>query len=144
MTVVFLATDTRTDRRVALARPEAPTAKLADLRGGQWGTQLQKQFCGVGRRGPAVYEYGVSQAASSRWSTRRRKPSDVISRGPLPLDDLTIANELCRFLEHAHGFGSRFVTRASINRRLTSRNVRITSGQQVKVDFIAKTLSLSQ
>jgi tetratricopeptide (TPR) repeat protein len=76
--------------------------------------------------------------------------SDAIGRGPMPVEQaLSIAIELCRFVEDAHGFepeGGDRPLRSLLHGDLKPRNIRLTSAGQVKVlDFgIAKALSLSR
>src|SRR5918912_523447 len=62
MATVFLATDTRTDRQVALKLVPAGTDREAReiLDAEQWGAQLQARFCAASRFVPEVYEHGTS------------------------------------------------------------------------------------
>ena len=61
MAAVFLATDTRTDRRVALKLVPTGTDREAReiLEAERWGAKLQEQFCRASGHVPAVYEHGT-------------------------------------------------------------------------------------
>ena len=154
MAVVFLASDTRTDRRVALKLvPEGTDREARDvLEAEQWGAELQQQFCLVSPHVPAVYEHGIESGYFyvAMEYLDGENLSDVITRGPLEIDRaVATAIELCRFLEDAHRFeaviGDRNL-RSLLHGDLKPRNVRITASNHVKVlDFgIAKALSLSR
>ena len=154
MAVVFLASDTRTDRRVALKLvPEGTDREARDvLEAEQWGAELQQQFCLVSPHVPAVYEHGIESGYfyMAMEYLDGENLSDVITRGPLEMKRaIATAIELCRFLEDAHRFeaviGDRNL-RSLLHGDLKPRNVRITASNHVKVlDFgIAKALSLSR
>jgi tRNA A-37 threonylcarbamoyl transferase component Bud32/tetratricopeptide (TPR) repeat protein len=154
MAVVFLANDTRTERSVALKLVPLGTDREAReiLEAEQWGAELQKKFCAISPRVPAVYEHGTESGYFfvAMEYLDGENLSDVISRGPLDAERAAAtAVELCRFLEEAQRFeaviGERNL-RSLLHGDLKPRNVRITSGGQVKVlDFgIAKALSLSR
>ena len=155
MALVLLANDTRTDRPVALKLvPHGTDREARDiLEAEQWGAELQKQFSQISGHVPAVYEYGADEAGYFFVAMEYldgENLSDVISRGPLPVDRAVgITMELCAFLEAAHSFqvviGDRQL-RSLVHSDLKPRNIRITSGHTVKVlDFgIAKALSLSR
>ena len=154
MAVVFLARDTRNDARVALKLVAQGTDREARevLEAEQWGAELQKQFCQISPHVPFVYEHGFESGYFyvAMEYLDGENLSDVISRGPVPVDRaITVAVELCRFLEDAHRFeatiGARQL-RLLLHGDLKPRNVRITSDGHVKVlDFgIAKALSLSR
>ena len=156
MAVVFLALDTRVDRRVALKLVQQGSDREAQeiVEAEQFGAELQKRFSERGAHVPAVYEYGIDEDSGYFYVAMEyfdgENLSEVVSHGPLPPARATeIAIELARFLEEAHVF------QAVVNGRnlqsllhldLKPRNVRITSTQQVKVlDFgTAKALSLSR
>jgi eukaryotic-like serine/threonine-protein kinase len=151
MASVMLATDTRTDRRVALrlvSAREAPDVLSAEKRG----AELQEQFCRVSAFVPELYERGTSAGYLyvAMEYVDGENLSDVIRRGPLVPDRaVTIALELCRFLEDARRFtwvSEGREIRHLLHGDLTPANVRITSDGRVKVlDFgIAKALSLSR
>src|SRR5882672_6493289 len=61
MAAVFLATDTRTNRRVALKLVPVGTDREAReiLEAERWGARLQEQFCRISGHVPAVYEHGT-------------------------------------------------------------------------------------
>ena len=154
MAVVFLASDTRTGRRVALKLvPQGTDREAHDvLEAEQWGAELQQQFCLVSPHVPAVHEHGIESGYFyvAMEYLDGENLSDVITRGPLEIERaVATAIELCRFLEDAHRFeaviGDRNL-RSLLHGDLKPRNVRITAGDQVKVlDFgIAKALSLSR
>jgi serine/threonine protein kinase/tetratricopeptide (TPR) repeat protein len=151
MASVLLATDTRTNRRVALrlvSTREAPDVLNAERRG----AELQEQFCRVSAFVPELYERGTlgGYLYVAMEYVDGENLSDVIRRGPLAPDRaVAIALELCRFLEDSRSFS--WITegremRHLLHGDLTPANVRITSSGAVKVlDFgIAKALSLSR
>ena len=151
MAVVFLATDTRTNRPVALR--SVPHYSGQDvLEAERRGAELQKQFCQVSTFVPEVYDHG-SEAGYfyvAMEYLEGENLSQVIRRGPLPAARAAaIAIELCRFLEDARGFawkeGGRDF-RHLLHGDLTPVNVRIMADDRVKVlDFgIAKALSMSR
>jgi len=154
MAVVFLASDTRTGRQVALKLvPEGTDREAHDvLEAEQWGAELQQQFCKLSPHVPAVHEHGIESGYFyvAMEYLDGENLSDVITRGPLPTERaVATAVELCRFLEDAHRFeaviGDRNL-RSLLHGDLKPRNVRITASNHVKVlDFgIAKALSLSR
>ena len=70
MATVFLATDTRSGRRVALKLVPAGTDREAReiLDAEQWGAKLQERFCASSRYVPEVYEHGTGGVKlPSRW-----------------------------------------------------------------------------
>ena len=151
MAVVFLATDTRTNRHVALRSvPHYSGQDVLDAE--RRGAELQKQFCQVSAFVPEVYDHG-SEAGYfyvAMEYLEGENLSQVIRRGPLPAARaVAIAIELCRFLEDARGFawheGGRDF-RHLLHGDLTPVNVRIMADDRVKVlDFgIAKALSMSR
>ncbi len=151
MASVLLATDTRTNRRVALrlvSTREPPDVLSAEKRG----AELQEQFCQVSSFVPELYERGTSGGYLyvAMEYVDGENLSDVIRRGPVVPDRAVgIALELCRFLEDARRFtwvSEGREIRHLLHGDLTPANVRITSGGRVKVlDFgIAKALSLSR
>jgi len=151
MAVVFLATDTRTNRHVALRSvPHYSGQDVLDAE--RRGAELQKQFCQVSSFVPEVYDHG-SEAGYfyvAMEYLEGENLSQVIRRGPMPAPRaVAIAIELCRFLEDSRGFawheGGRDF-RHLLHGDLTPVNVRIMAGDQVKVlDFgIAKALSMSR
>jgi len=156
MAVVFLATDTRADRQVALKLVQRGTDRETReiVEAEQFGAELQKRFGERGAHVPAVYEYGVDEDSGYFYVAMEyldgENLSEVIAQGALePENAATIAAELARFLEDAHTFEA-VVNGRNLNSLLhldlKPRNVRITSTKQVKVlDFgTAKALSLSR
>jgi eukaryotic-like serine/threonine-protein kinase len=151
---VFLATDTRTNRQVALKL--VPTGTDRDARdildAEQWGAKLQERFCAASRYVPEVYEHGTGGGYFyiAMEYLAGQNLSDVIACGPLPSEraiDVTI--QLCRFLEAAHNFETSIdgrPLRSLVHGDLKPRNIRVLEGDQIKVlDFgIAKALSLSR
>ena len=156
MAVVFLATDTRTDRQVALKLVQRGTDRETReiVEAEQFGAELQKRFGEHGAHVPAVYEYGVDEDSGYFFVAMEyldgENLSEVIAQGALePENAATIAAELARFLEDAHTFEAVVNGRnlqSLLHLDLKPRNVRITSTKQVKVlDFgTAKALSLSR
>src|SRR5688500_10447817 len=155
MAMVFLATDTRTNREVALKLVPRGTDREAReiLEAEQWGAELQRQFSQISRHVPAVYEHRLDESGYFLVAMEYldgENLSEVITRGPLQPDNaVRVAMELCAFLECAHRFEATVSDRklrSLVHGDLKPRNVRITSADQVKVlDFgIAKALSLSR
>jgi len=154
MAVVFLARDTRSNVDVALK--QVPVG--ADREGReiceaeQWGASLQEQFSGVSALVPKVYErrtIGDHFYVAMEYVDGENL-SDAIGRGPLPVARATaIAAELAQFLDAAHRFEVTLddrSLRSLLHGDLKPKNVRITSGDRVKVlDFgIAKALSMTR
>jgi serine/threonine-protein kinase len=111
MAVVFLATDTRADRQVALKLvqrgTDRETQEIADAE--QFGAELQKRFGEHGSHVPVVYEYGVDEDSGYFYVAMEyldgENLSEVIALGPVePERAASIAGELARFLEDAHAF----------------------------------------
>ena len=156
MAVVFLALDTRANRRVALKLVQRTGDREAQeiVEAEQFGAELQKRFSERGAQVPAVYEYGIDEDSGYFYVAMEyvdgENLSEVIANGPvLPTRAADIAIELARFLEEAHAFEAVVNGRnlnALLHLDLKPRNVRITSAQLVKVlDFgTAKALSLSR
>ena len=156
MAVVFLALDTRANRRVALKLVQRTADREAQeiVEAEQFGAELQKRFSERGAHVPAVYEYGIDEDSGYFYVAMEyvdgENLSEVIAKGPvLPTRAADIAIELARFLEEAHAFEAVVNGRnlnALLHLDLKPRNVRITSAQLVKVlDFgTAKALSLSR
>ena len=154
MAVVFLATDSRTNRRVALKL--VPTGNDREAReildAERWGAKLQEQFCRASRHVPAVYEHNTDGTYFyiAMEYLDGQNLSDVITGGPLPPERAVgIAIQLCDFLEAAHGFEATVdgrQLRSLLHGDLKPRNIRVLKGDQIKVlDFgIAKALSLSR
>jgi hypothetical protein len=155
MALVVLATDTRTNRNVALKLvPIGLSGEARDiLEAEQLGAELQRQFSQISTHVPAVYEHLANESGYFLVAMEYldgENLSDVIARGAIPVDRaIAITLELCAFLEAAHNFaavidGQR--RRSVVHGDLKPQNVRITSGGVVKVlDFgIAKALSLSR
>ena len=156
MAVVFLATDSRDDRQVALKLvqrgSDRETREIVEAE--QFGAELQKRFGERGSHVPVVYEYGVDEDSGYFYVAMEyldgENLSELVAQGPLePERAATIAGELARFLEEAHAFEAVVNGRnlqSLLHLDLKPRNVRITSAKQVKVlDFgTAKGLSLSR
>lgn len=154
MAQVFLAEDTRLARRVALK-----LVQVADDRHGQerleaerWGAKLQRRLSDVCPLVPKVYEDG--ELAPYYYIAMEFVAGDdlstIISRGPVnPPDAVSIAAQLCRFLECAHALETSIdgvPFRSLVHGDLKPRNVRMSDAGDLKVlDFgIAKALALSR
>jgi serine/threonine protein kinase/tetratricopeptide (TPR) repeat protein len=154
MATVFLATDTRTDRRVALKLVPAGTDREAQeiLDAERWGAQLQERFCAKSRYVPEVYEHGTGGGYFyiAMEYLDGENLSDVIARGPFtPERAVDVTIQLCQFLEAAHSFETSIdgqPLRSLVHGDLKPRNIRVVPGDEIKVlDFgIAKALSLSR
>jgi eukaryotic-like serine/threonine-protein kinase len=154
MAAVFLATDNRTGRRVALKL--VPTGNDREAReileAERWGAKLQEQFCRASGHVPAVYEHGTEWGYFyiAMEYLEGLNLSEVIAAGPLPSERAAgIAVQLCRFLEAAHGFEVTIdgrPLRSLLHGDLKPRNIRVTERDRIKIlDFgIAKALSLSR
>lgn len=154
MAPVFLATDTRTGRQVALKLlfidNDQEGQQILEMERG--GASLQEQFGRSCHYVPAVYEHGVEGPyffiAMEHLSGRNL--SEVIGGGPLPASRaLTIAIQLCEFLEAADTFTGTLDGRevhSFLHGDLKPRNIRVLDNDEIKVfDFgIAKALSLSR
>ena len=154
MAAVFLATDSRTNRRVALKLVPTGSDREAReiLEAERWGARLQEQFCRASGHVPAVYEHGTEWGYFYIAMEYLEGPtlSEVIAEGPLnSLRAAGIAVQLCEFLEAAHGFEVTIdgrPLRSLLHGDLKPRNIKVTQDDRVKVlDFgIAKALSLSR
>jgi eukaryotic-like serine/threonine-protein kinase len=154
MAQVFLATDTRSDRLVALkvVPPGRDHEAREILEAERAGAELQRQFSQVSPYVPAVFEHGDDESGYFLVAMEYldgENLSDLIARGPIQAERaVSIAIELCACLSLAHRFvpvdGDRPMR--LVHGDLKPRNVRITSTGSVKVlDFgIAKALSLSR
>jgi len=154
MATVFLATDTRTERRVALKLvPEGTDREAREILDAEtWGAKLQERFCAKSRYVPQVYEHGTGGGYFyiAMEYLEGENLSDVIARGPLAAEraiDVTL--QLCQFLEAAHSFETSIdgqPLRSLVHGDLKPRNIRVVPGDEIKVlDFgIAKALSLSR
>ena len=154
MAIVFLATDSRDGRSVALKLVPTGTDREARevLEAERWGAKLQEQFCRVSRNVPEVYAHDTEGAIFLHRDgvPRGRNLSEVIGDGPLaPERAAGLAIQLCQFLEAAHGFEATIDgrhLRSLLHGDLKPRNIRVLDGDRIKVlDFgIAKALSLSR
>jgi serine/threonine protein kinase len=154
MAVVFLATDSRDGRQVALKLVPIGTDREAHevVEAERWGAKLQEQLCRASPNVPVVYEYGTEGGYFyiAMEYFEGRNLSEVLTGGPLsPARAIGIAIQLCHFLEAAHGFEATIDgrnLRSLLHGDLKPRNLRVLEGDQVKVlDFgIAKALSLSR
>ena len=154
MAAVFLATDTRTNRRVALKL--VPTGRDREaheiLDAERWGAKLQEQFCRASGHVPVVYEHNTEGEYFyiAMEYLEGQNLSEVITGGALPAARAAnIAIQLCQFLEAAHGFEATIDgrnLRSLLHGDLKPRNIRVLNGDEIKVlDFgIAKALSLSR
>jgi serine/threonine protein kinase len=160
MAAVFLATDSRTNQRVALKLvPTGNDREARDILDAEhWGAKLQEQFSRISQYVPAVYEHGFAAGYFylAMEYLQGRNLSEIISDGPLPAERATrIAIQLCDFLEAAHGFEATIdgrKLRALLHGDLKPRNIRViplddaAGGERIKIlDFgIAKALSFSR
>jgi serine/threonine protein kinase len=154
MATVFLATDTRCGRQVALKL--VPTGIDREAReivaAEQWGATLQERFCASSRYVPQVYEHGTAGGYFyiAMEYLEGQNLSDALARGPFPAPlAIDVAIQLCEFLEAAHGFETAVdgkPLRSLVHGDLKPRNIRVLDGDRIKVlDFgIAKALSLSR
>jgi serine/threonine protein kinase len=154
MAVVFFATDSRDDRRVALKL--VPTGTDRDtqevLEAERWGARLQEQFCRISQNVPVLYEHGTEGGYFyiAMEYLDGRNLSEILAAGALaPERAVGIAIQLCHFLEAAHGFESTIdgrQLRSLLHGDLKPRNIRLLWADKVKIlDFgIAKALSLSR
>jgi serine/threonine protein kinase/tetratricopeptide (TPR) repeat protein len=154
MAAVFLATDTRTSRRVALKLVPTGTDREAReiLEAECWGAKLQEQFCRKSGHVPVVYDHGTAWGYFyiAMEYLEGLNLSEVIADRPLSSEHAAgIAVQLCEFLEAAHAFEVTIdgrPLRSLLHGDLKPRNIRLTPDDRVKVlDFgIAKALSLSR
>ena len=154
MAIVFLATDSRDGRSVALKLVPTGTDREARdvLEAERWGAKLQEQFCRVSRNVPEVYAHDTEGRYFyiAMEYLEGRNLSEVLGDGPLvPERAAGLAIQLCQFLEAAHGFEATIDgrhLRSLLHGDLKPRNIRVLDGDRIKVlDFgIAKALSLSR
>src|SRR5262249_38971483 len=154
MAVVFVATDSRDGRCVALKLVPAATDRDAQevLEAERWGAKLQEQFCRISQNVPVVYEHGTEGGYFyiAMEYIDGQNLSEILTAGALALPRaVNIAIQLCHFLEAAHGFESTIDGRnlhSLLHGDLKPRNIRVLRTDKVKVlDFgIAKALSLSR
>jgi hypothetical protein len=154
MAVVFVATDSRDGRCVALKLVPAATDRDAQevLEAERWGAKLQEQFCRISQNVPVVYEHGTEGGYFyiAMEYIDGRNLSEILTAGALaPRRAVNIAIQLCHFLEAAHSFESTIDgrnLRSLLHGDLKPRNIRVLRAEKVKVlDFgIAKALSLSR
>ena len=154
MAPVFLATDTRTGRQVALKLlfidNDHEGQQILEMERG--GATLQEQFGQSCRYVPAVYEHGVEGPYFfiAMEYLAGRNLSEFIGAGALTADRaLKIGIQLCEFLEAADSFTGTLDGRtvhSFLHGDLKPRNIRILENDEIKVfDFgIAKALSLSR
>jgi hypothetical protein len=154
MAVVFSATDSRDDRRVALKLVPTGTDRDSQevLEAERWGAKLQEQFCRISQNVPALYEHGTEGGYFyiAMEYLDGRNLSETLAAGALAPDRAVgIAIQLCHFLEAAHNFESTIdgrQLRSLLHGDLKPRNIRLLWADKVKIlDFgIAKALSLSR
>jgi serine/threonine protein kinase len=154
MAPVFLATDTRSGREVALKLlfidNDHEGQQILEMERG--GATLQEQFGQSCRYVPAVYEHGVEGPYFfiAMEYLAGRNLSEVIGAGALTADRaLKIGIQLCEFLEAADSFTGTLDGRtvhSFLHGDLKPRNIRVLDNDEIKVfDFgIAKALSLSR
>jgi serine/threonine protein kinase len=154
MAQVFLALDTRSQRRVALRL--VPLGRDREAReildAERWGARLQHEFSNVCNLVPRSYEHGElpDYFFVAMEYLDGENLSDVIGRGRIqPERAVSIALQLCSFLEAAHAFETTVdgrPLRSLLHGDLKPRNVRVTSTGHIRVlDFgMAKALSLSR
>jgi len=154
MAIVFLATDSRDGRSVALKLVPTGTDREARdvLEAERWGAKLQERFFAQSRYVPEVYEHGTGGGYFyiAMEYLEGQNLSDVIAQGPFaPERAIDVAIQLCHFLEAAHSFETSIDAhplRSLVHGDLKPRNIRVLNGDQIKIlDFgIAKALSLSR
>ena len=154
MAQVFLARDTRSEDRVALRLVPLGRDREAReiLEAERWGAKLQHEFSGLCDLVPRVYEHGElpDYFFVAMEYLDGENLSDVIGRGRIqPERAVSIALQLCQFLEAAHAFEMTVdgrPLRSLLHGDLKPRNVRVTSTGRIRVlDFgMAKALSLSR
>ena len=136
MALVVLATDTRTGRNVALKLvPIGISGEARDiLEAEKLGAELQRQFSHISTHVPVVYEHLPNESGYFLVAMEYldgENLSDVIARGPLTIDRaVTIALELCAFLDAAHNFAPVIdgqPRRSVVHGDLKPQNVRVTS-----------------
>jgi serine/threonine protein kinase len=154
MAQVFLARDTRSEQRVALRL--VPLGRDREAReildAERWGARLQHEFSSVCDLVPRAYEHGElpDYFFVAMEYLDGENLSDVIGRGRIqPERAVSIALQLCQFLEAAHAFEITVdgrPLRSLLHGDLKPRNVRVTSTGRIRVlDFgMAKALSLSR
>jgi predicted Ser/Thr protein kinase len=154
MADVFVATDTRDGRRVALKLVPVGDDQEARqiVEAEREGAEYQKQLWQVYRQVPEVYEYAVDESYFyiAMEFLEGQNLSELIRRGPLPAERAaTIAIQICRFLEAAHTLEPTIdgrKRRSLLHGDLKPRNIRVLNNDEVKVfDFgAAKALSFSR
>ena len=154
MAVVFRATDTQSNREVALKlvsiEPDPDGQQILEAE--RWGAKLQEEFCRESKYVPAVYEHGThgKYFFIAMEYLSGRNLSEVIGEGPMPAARaVRIATQLCEFLQRAASFEGTFDGRRFnllLHGDLKPRNIRVLDDDEIKVfDFgIAKALSLSR
>jgi hypothetical protein len=151
MGLVFLAEDSRTGQRVALKLVPHRDNEVVEAE--RVGVLLQSQLSDVCPYVPKVFEYGdlvPNYFCISMEFVEGENLSDLIAPGPLDsARAVALVAQLCRFLHAAHNFDQEVdgrQMRALVHGDLKPRNVRVSSGGEVKIlDFgIAKGLSLSR
>ena len=154
MAVVFLATDTLTNQKVALKLVPVETDRDGQqvLEAERWGAKLQEEFCRESRYVPVVFEHGTHGPYFfiAMEHLGGRNLSEIIGEGPMPAERAArVATQLCEFLQAADAFertldGRQF--NLLLHGDLKPRNIRVLEGDEIKIfDFgIAKALSLSR
>ncbi len=154
MAQVFLAVDTRSQQRVALRL--VPLGRDREAReildAERWGAKLQHEFSSACDLVPRAFEHGElpDYFFVAMEYLDGENLSDVIGRGRIqPERAVSIALQLCQFLEAAHAFETTVdgrSLRSLLHGDLKPRNVRVTSTGRIRVlDFgMAKALSLSR
>src|SRR5881628_1605909 len=154
MADVYLALDTKTDRRVALklvehgAGPDAQDIVAAE----RLGAQIQSRLCAMDPRIPQIHAYADldDHFYIDMEYVEGRDLSEIIRAGPFQAEEaVRIAIELCDILARTHSssleVGNKEV-RAIVHGDIKPRNIRIDRENRVRVlDFgISKGLSLTR
>ncbi len=154
MADVFVATDTRTGRRVALkivpVGDDQEARQIVEAE--REGAEYQKQLWQVYRQVPEVYEYATDGPYFyiAMEFLDGQNLSEVIAGCAMPAPRaIGIAIQICRFLEAAHTLEPTIdgrKCRSLLHGDLKPRNIRVLNGDEVKVfDFgAAKALSFSR
>ncbi len=151
---VYLATDTQSNREIALKQIDLGTdsESLEVLDAERRGAQLQKRLSVIEPRVALIYEAGELDGFFfiAMEYVEGRDLSEVITNGPLPVQKaVAIAIDICEVLMHAHNFRAVLEGReyfGIVHGDIKPRNIRIAPDGSIKVlDFgIAKALSLTR
>jgi serine/threonine protein kinase len=139
MAVVFRATDTQSNRQVALKLVSIERDRDGQqvLEAEQWGAKLQEEFCRASHYVPAVFEHGThgKYFFIAMEYLPGRNLSEVIGEGPLPAERaVRVATQLCEFLEDAAKFEGTLDGRTFnllLHGDLKPRNIRVLDGDEI-------------